>query len=118
MSHHYAIKSWLYSTLVTAALLSLLSINSPAQAAQGDETSARGETISAASMQLARGGNYLVPSPRRTQNDKNMSRQATPEQTRDADKASPGLQGPKGKTPNDEGLDGTKKIPPTDVTKS
>jgi hypothetical protein len=93
MSHHYAL-------------------------AQDNELSASNEPISAAPIRLARGGNYLVPSPRRTQNDKNMSRQATPEQTRDADKASPGLQGPKGKTPNDEGLDGTKKIPPTDVTKS
>jgi hypothetical protein len=116
MSHHYAIKSWLYAAVVTAALLFLLSLNSPAQVAQGDEISATGVPISAAPMQLARGGNYLVPSPRRTQNDKYMSRQAAPEQTKDADKAAPGVQGPKGKTPDEEGSNGTKKLEATDVT--
>jgi hypothetical protein len=118
MSHQYAIKSWIYAAGVTAVLLFLMSLNSPAQALQSDEVSARGEPISAAPMQLARGGNYLVPSPRRTQNDKNMPSQATPEQSKDADKTAPGMQGPKGKTSDEEGPDGIKKTQPTDVTKS
>jgi hypothetical protein len=117
MSNQYAIKSWIYAAGVSAVLLFLMSLNSPAQAAQGDETSATGKLVSHAPMQLARGGNYLAPSPRRTQNDKNVPGQAAPEQTKDADKATPGMQGPKGKTPDEEGTDGIKNIS-KDVTKS
>lgn len=111
MPNQYAIKSWIYAAGVSAALLFLLSLNNPANAAPGNETSATGELPSAAPMQLARGGNYLVPSPRRTQSDKNAASQIAPEQTKDTDKAAPGKQGPKGKTPDEDGPEGHKNQP-------
>jgi hypothetical protein len=118
MNKQYATKSWIFAGSVTTALLFLLSLNGSAQAAQDNEISTSDKPITAAPMQLARGGNFLVPSPRRTQNDKNVPSQAAPEQTKDADKASPGLQGPKGKTPEAEGQDGIQKTQTTDMNKS
>jgi hypothetical protein len=55
MPKQYAFKSWIYAAGVTAALLFIMSTNDSAKAGQSNEP------ISAAPMQLARGGNYLVP---------------------------------------------------------
>lgn len=104
-------KSWLYAFGVTLIFLCMLLITSPAHATQSDAF------ITAAPMQLARGGNFLIPSPRRTQATPNAQNQ-TDAVSKDSNKDQRGLQGPAGKTPTEEGSNGTKNPQPIDVNQS